>query len=131
VDAHALHGEVFCVVHHLSREYQAGASADRSGYMNRFHHLLFVGALFEAAAGVGVYAVGALHRMGDGEGDEGFFAFRQCALLEHFAVPGEEFIGHGFLPIGDISEFFKVFGIEVLFFRHAAIFFDVRAKALR
>ena len=117
-----LHCEVFCVLHHLGREYQAGAGADGSGDVDGLHHLLFVGAFFEAAAGVGVYAVRALHRMGDGEGDEGFFAFRQRAFLEHFAIPGEEFIRHGFLPVGDISEFFEVFRVEVLFFRHADLF---------
>src|SRR5262245_59503039 len=74
------------VLEQLLAVYERRAAADRGGDVDRLGHLLEVGALLQRFLGVGVDAVGALHRVRDGEGDEGFLARRQRAGLEHLGV---------------------------------------------
>ena len=54
--------------------------------MDGLRHLRLVDAVLQAVLRIGVDAVGALHGMGHGQGDQRLFALRQLALFEHGSI---------------------------------------------
>ena len=60
---------------------QGGAAPDRVNDVYSLGHFGQVGSFFKAVLGIGVYAVGALDGVGDGEGNERLFALVEFAVI--------------------------------------------------
>ena len=76
--------------------------------------LLDVTALLQGVLGVGVDAVGALERVGHGEGDQALLARGERSVLEDAPVPVEELLPHLRGVLGDPGEVGEVTGLVVV-----------------
>src|ERR671934_1527809 len=96
------------VLEHLHAVHERGAAADRRRDVQRLGHLLEVGALRERLLRVRVDAIRALHHLRHGERNQRLLACRQCAGLEHLAVPGEEKLREPGISLRDSRELRQV-----------------------
>ena len=87
-----LHAELVGHVAHLHAVHQRGTAADGGRHVHRLGHLLQVRTLLQAGLGVGVNAVGTLHRVGHRQGDQRLLPFRQGAFGEYRPIPLAEFV---------------------------------------
>ena len=79
--------------------------------MNSLGHFIEIGALFQAVLGVGIDTVGALNRVGHGQGDQRLLPSREGPVLEDGAVPLEELLRELGRVLADLGELGQVGGV--------------------
>ena len=115
------------MVLHLHRVHECDSRLHHRCDVHGFHHLLGIGAGFQALRSVRVYAVGTLLRMGNGERNERLLALGQRAVdTGHVGVILEEVIRQLFSVLADITEFLQIFGLEIV--AHAMLRFNVVSR---
>ncbi len=117
--AHGLHGLFFDVVDHLDAEDERCATSDGCCDVDGFHHLFFIGAVFEAFFRVGVDTIGALDDVGNCQGNEGLFAHGESTFLKYFAIVVEKFPSECLLVARDFAKSLEILGVEVAIVRHS------------
>ena len=85
--------------------------ADGNGHMDRFGHLCKVRPLFQAGLGVGIDAIRALNRVGNGKRDQGFFSFSQFAFGKNGLVIIKKFFASSGASLPICSNFGRSSGV--------------------
>jgi hypothetical protein len=100
-------------VTHLNAVNQGSATSNGCDDVDGFGHFRQIGSFFQAGLCVGVDAVRALNRVGYGQRNEGFFAFRQLTFGEYGILIIEEFLRQLRRLFSDLFKTGKILGVII------------------